>query len=65
MKKFFSKNPLIWFHYLLLVGILYGAYYLGDWIFGSFFQTWWLMIIWFYLFISLGDQGIHFVLGVD
>lgn len=68
MKKwlgFIDKRPLIWGHYVLLIGILYGAYYLGDLVFGSIFTKWYIMLPWFFIFISLGDQAIHFVIGVD
>lgn len=62
---FIDKRPLIWLHYVLLLGILFGAYFLGDFLFGSLFNNLWVMGIWFFVFLSIGDQAIHFILGVD
>lgn len=68
MKKIlgiFDKRPLIWFHYVLLVGVLFGGYYLGEYLFSLSSVSNWIMFLWFYIVISIGDQLIHFILGVD
>ena len=64
-KKIFSRNPLIWFHYVLLLAIIYASYYVGDFLFATNFVNLWIMLPWFYVWISVGDQLIHFILGVD
>lgn len=61
----FDRRPLIWFHYVLLLGVLYGGWYLGDFILGESFIKLPIMLAWFYIFISIGDQLIHKILGVD
>ena len=61
----FDKRPLIWFHYVLLLGVLYLSYYIGDLIFKEKFLGIWLMLSWFYIWISLGDQIIHKIINVD
>lgn len=61
----FDKRPLIWFHYVLLLGVIFGAYYLGDFLLQETFNKLWVMAVWFYVFISVGDQLIHKILGVD
>lgn len=67
----FSKNPLIWFHYILLVGVLFVAFfglnYLGIVQMDSELsvQKWIVLFIWYYAFISIGDQIIHKIIGVD
>jgi len=61
----FSKEPLIWFHYVLLIGVLFLAYYIGDYLINLSTASWYIMAVWFYLFISIGDQIIHKILGVD
>ena len=73
-KKFlgiFSKKPLIWFHYVLLTGVLFGAFFLAV-KFGLVNQyqplptkLWLELFGWYFLFISIGDQLIHAVLRVD
>lgn len=68
---FLDKRPLIWFHYVLLTGVLFGAFFLLNKI--GFIEidsqlstsSWIFLFIWYYLFISLGDQIIHRVLNVD
>lgn len=62
---FLDKRPLIWFHYVLLVGVLYGSWYLGNYLFDDSFKQWFVMLPWFFLTVSLGDQLIHKILGVD
>ena len=74
-KKFwgeFSKEPLIWFHYVLLTGVLFLAFFSASWlgIVNMTTQqlpptTWIILFIWYFLFISLGDQIIHYILKVD
>lgn len=70
MKKLFGfidKDPLIWFHYLPLVGIIFLAHWLSA---NRFFnletliQTkpalgWPLIILWYYAWILIGDNFIH------
>lgn len=67
----FDRRPLIWFHYVLLTGILFGAFFLASYSgivnMNSELTTgkWILLYFWYFLFISIGDQLIHKVLGVD
>lgn len=66
MRKFkLDKRPLIWFHYAILVGILFGAYYIGDALVDLSNKANIFMFIWFYAFVAFGDQLIHYVLNVD
>lgn len=67
-KKFlgiFSKNPMIWLHYVILTGALFGGYYLGDYLFNLSYTEWYWMALWFFVVISVSDQLIHKILGVD
>lgn len=58
----FDKRPLIWFHYILLVGIIIGFYhYMGIHIVHSSIK----LIIGLFLVLSIGDQIIHKILKVD
>ena len=63
MKKtfgIFDTRPLIWFHYVLLTGVIIGF-------FGMFFgmkMTFHNSVL-LYLTISISDQIIHKILGVD
>lgn len=62
----FDKRPLIWFHYVLLVGALFGGFYLGDFLIPNFSQlNIGLMFVFWYLVISISDQLIHAIIGVD
>lgn len=61
----FDKRPLIWFHYVLLVGVLFSGYYLGEFLFDLSTTSWYIMFIWFFVVISIGDQIIHKILSVD
>jgi len=70
-KRIFSREPLIWFHYVLLVSVIFLAHYLSG-ITGveglvqtSPFFGWIVLFIWYYVFVSIGDQFIHKILGVD
>ncbi len=70
-KHLLSKKPLIWFHYLLLIGIIILAYFESKWL-GLMNLTktnqtlgWILLILLYYINISIGDQLIHYVLRVD
>ncbi len=62
---FLDKRPMIWFHYVLLLGVLFASWYTGDFLFQENFTKLWLMSVWFYAWISIGDQLIHCVIGVD
>jgi hypothetical protein len=69
--KLLSKEPLIWFHYVLLVGVLFLAHWLSGF-FGleALTQTqpvlgWILIGVWYYVFFAFGDQLIHYILQVD
>lgn len=72
-KKFFnifSKDILIWFHYVLLEAIILAFGYLSASLsYGKlipFFQMYSVLsIIGLYFAISVGDQLIHAILGVD
>jgi len=72
MKTFkLSKKPLIWFHYVLLMAFIVFAYFQTVW-FGimnllntNLVLGWFLLIVVYYINISIGDQLIHWVLGVD
>jgi hypothetical protein len=61
----FDKRPLIWFHYVLLVGALYGSWYLGDYLFKESFIEWYIMLPFFFITLSVADQLIHKILKVD
>jgi hypothetical protein len=64
-KKLFSREPLIWFHYVLLVGAMFGGFYLGEkYLVLSNQSTLWMFVFWF-IVVSVSDQIIHYVLGVD
>jgi len=67
----FDKRPLIWFHYALLTGVVFLAHYVSD-ITGleAIVLTkpalgWTLLAIWYFLWLSISDQLIHAILGVD
>jgi len=56
----FDKRPLIYFHYVLLVGVLWLALEVVPSTFG-----YWSIWGWIFVWITVGDQLIHYVLGVD
>lgn len=61
----FDKRPLIWFHYVLLTGILFIAFFSASMlgIVNQFQQlpptTWVILFVWYFLFITIGDTIIH------
>jgi len=70
MKKMlgiFDTRLLIWFHYVLLIGILFLAHYVGNLYYNLDQQGYLFMAIWYYVWISIGDQIIHskYILNVD
>ena len=61
----FSTNKLIWFHYALLVGAAFLGFYLGEQFLNlSTFSNTQMFIFWFVV-LSISDQIIHKILGVD
>lgn len=77
MKKFLGfidKKPLIIFHYLPLTGVVFLAHYLSN---NRFFNLenlaqysnpyygWALLFVWYYIFLLLGDNLIHTIIGED
>ena len=76
MKKLFGfidKKPMIWFHYIPLVGVIFLAHWLSV---NRFFnlealtvthpiEGWLLLGLWYYLFLLIGDNLIHTIIGVD
>ena len=61
----FDRRPLIWFHYVLLIGVLFLAHYVGNLYYDLDKQTYLFMAIYYYIWISVGEQLIHKILGVD
>ncbi len=72
----FSKEPLIWLHYVLLTSLVILARVFLNWIsnnndFINLNEPWQILSqlsLWFityFLIISIGDQLIHKILGVD
>ena len=59
----FSKKPLVYLHYVLLLGILYLALVINNSYIGNLNLI--FTIIWFYLALSIGDMLIHKILGID
>lgn len=68
MKKIFGifdQRPLIWFHYILLVGALFVGFYFGEaYLNLSNLSTLKMFIFWFAV-LSISDQLIHKIIGVD
>lgn len=68
---FISKEPLILFHYLPLVGVVIFAYYQSVWLnLMSLVQTkplagWLALIGLYYINLLIGDQLIHKIIGQD
>jgi len=67
----FDRRPIIWFHYVLLTGVLFLAFFslnkFGIVNMSASLSTekWILLFVWYFLFIGIGDQLIHKLLGVD
>jgi len=70
---FIDKRPLIWFHYLPLTGVVFLAHYLSV---NRFFNletistinpwfSWLRLAAWYYLFLLVGDNIIHKIIGED
>ena len=61
----FDRRPLIWFHYVLLVLAVYGAFILGEALFKV--SEWGIvpMLLFWFVALSVSDQIIHVLLGVD
>ena len=73
-RKVISSEPLIWFHYLLLVGIVFLAHWLSGIVgleglvsreFPINIFGWFYLVIWYYLFLSIFDQIIHYIIKKD
>lgn len=70
---FIDKDPVLLFHYLYLVGVLYLAHYLStNQLFNleTLTQTnpllgWTLLTIWYYIFFMVGDNLFHTITGHD
>lgn len=60
----FDRRPLIWLHYVILFSVLILGFYIGDYLFDNF-QSSWIMFPWLFVWLSIGDQLIHKILGVD
>jgi len=61
----FDRRPLIWFHYVLLVGALFGGFYLGQTYFNLSNLSTMKMFIYWFVVLSISDQLIHQIIGVD
>jgi hypothetical protein len=61
----FDRRPMIWFHYVLLVGAMFGGFYLGERYLGLSGLTTAQMFIFWYVVVSISDQIIHKIIGVD
>jgi len=61
----FDRRPLIWFHYVLLVGVLFLSHYVGNTYFDLDNKDYVFMAVWYYVWISVGDQIIHKIIGAD
>lgn len=60
-----DARPLIWVHYVLLVGLLFLGFYVGDAILQLSQQNLLGMFFFWLVLIGFGDQAIHYVLKVD
>ena len=69
--KIFSRNPLIWFHYIPLVGILFLARWISDItglegvVLTNPLLGYSLLAVYYFIWFSIGDQLIHYVIGAD
>jgi len=61
----FDTRSLIWFHYMLLVGALFLFHEIGVKLFDLDNNGYFYMFIYYFLVISISDQLIHYILGVD
>jgi hypothetical protein len=61
----FDKRPLIWFHYVLLVGAMFVGFYFGEAYLNLSQLNPFQMFIFWYIIVSISDQLIHFFIGVD
>lgn len=61
----FDRRPLIWFHYVLLVGALFVGFYAGEAYFGLSKLSPTEMFIFWFIVLSISDQLIHRIIGVD
>jgi len=60
---FLSKEPLIWLHYALLLLVLWFGVLINNAYLSQSHIVWTFLFL--YIVISLGDQAIHKILGVD
>lgn len=61
----FDRRPLIWGHYMLLVGALFFWHYVGNSLFQLDTKNYFYMFIYYFMTLSVSDQLIHFGIGVD
>lgn len=59
----FSDDWAIWGHYILLVGILFLGFYIGQAYFNLSNLSTMKMFIYWFVVISIGDQLIHYWLS--
>jgi hypothetical protein len=56
----------LWFHYVLLVGVLFIAHHYSGFIEQMITEGakfgWPLIFVWYFLWIGIGDQLIHWIL---
>jgi hypothetical protein len=70
-RRLLSRKPLIWFHYVLLIAILFLGQLFATWIglyqwgFSNNWFGWIALFVYYYVIIAFGDQLIHYILGVD
>lgn len=67
-KQLFSKNPWVWFHYAILVAVVFVAHHFSGFIEKMVMnpitktQGWILLAIWYFVWISVADQIVHYLL---
>jgi ABC-type transport system involved in multi-copper enzyme maturation permease subunit len=70
-RKIMTKNPIIWFKYALLVGVVFLAHWvsgvigLEQYVMTNKWLGWTLLFIFYYVFIALGDRALEYILNVD